>query len=118
MMNLKLLASVVMTAGLLGGCASDQDNKRPVDPNTLPAPKVSQGEARQAVQAKYPGGTVNAGKAEPWKGKLFWMFDITMAGTPNLTEVAVDQQSGKIVWTNVQTPAERAKEELEEKNEK
>ncbi len=117
-MNLKMFACAVLATGLLIGCASEQDNRRPVDPNTLPVPKVSQLQARGTVIATYPGGTVISGKAEPWKGKLFWMFDITMASTPDITEVAVDQQSGKIVWTNVQTPAERAKEEAEEMHKK
>ena len=60
--------------------------------------KVSKEAAQQAALAKVPGGTVEDSEMSKWKGKLYWSFDIKPANSGEAIEVAVDPNSGEVVW--------------------
>ena len=47
---------------------------------------------------------------ETERGKLIWSFDITMPKSRDVTEVQVDAKTGNIVSTQIETPADQAKE--------
>ncbi len=77
--------------------------------------KITKEEAAKSVMKKYPGGTIQKGEMEEWHGKMFWSFDVAMPKTRNITEVAVDPVSGKVVWSGVETP-EGIKAEMAKKS--
>jgi uncharacterized membrane protein YkoI len=72
--------------------------------------KITQEEATKTALAKVPNGKIKAAELEKEHGKLIWSFDISMPTFTNITEVQVDATTGKIVSTQVETPADQAKE--------
>ena len=42
--------------------------------------------------------------------RLVWSFDLATPGTPNITAIQVDAQTGDIVSTEIETPAQEKKE--------
>ena len=60
---------------------------------------VSEATARQAALAKVPG-TVQKSEMETWKGKRYYTFDISTKSAKKLVEVAVDPQTGQVVWSS------------------
>ena len=86
-----------LLAALLAGCATM-------------AAKVSRADAEARALAKVPGGTVKEGELEKEHGRLVWSFDIATPGTPNITEIQVDAQTGEVVSTEIETPAQQKKE--------
>lgn len=77
---------------------------------------VTAKQARATALAKAPG-KIESEELEREEGKLVWSFDIrTSAKT--ITEVWVDANSGKIVKTELETPADEAREKTHEKHEK
>jgi hypothetical protein len=77
--------------------------------------KISEANARTTALAKVPGGTVSSSELEKEHGKLIWSFDIAQGGSKNVTEVQVDAKTGKIVSTQIETPAKERKEAMAEK---
>jgi uncharacterized membrane protein YkoI len=77
--------------------------------------KITQEEAAKTALAKVPSGKIKSAELEKEHGKLIWSFDISMPKAKNITEIQVDAKTGKIVSTQVETPAEQAKEAAGEK---
>ena len=77
--------------------------------------KVTEAQARSTALAKVVNGTVKSSELEKENGKLIWSFDIATPKTQNITEVQVDAKTGKIVSTQIETPAKQAKEAQSEK---
>lgn len=77
--------------------------------------KVTEAQARSTALAKVVNGTVKSSELEKEHGKLIWSFDIATPKTQNITEVQVDAKTGKIVSTQIETPAKQAKEAQSEK---
>ncbi len=48
-------------------------------------------------------------------GKLIWSFDLTTPKTKEITEVAVDAKTGKVIDVHVETAKDEAKEAAEDK---
>ena len=61
--------------------------------------RVTEATARQAALASVPG-TVQKSEMETWKGKCYYTFDIATKGAKKPVEVAVDPQTGQVVWTS------------------
>lgn len=102
-MKIKLFLSTILAAGLFAGCASEKCEScgKGGDTKTASAmadAKVSMADAQVAALAKLPGGTVKEAKMDKWKGKRYWTFDIVPATGGDAVEVAVDPNSGKVVW--------------------
>jgi hypothetical protein len=49
---------------------------------------------------------------------LIWSFDIATPGSKNITEVAVNAVTGKIVAVDIETPEDQAKEKAEDAKKK
>ena len=91
-----MFVSVGFAAALFIGCASEKCEK--CEHGTLAEAKISKETAQATALAKFPGGTVKDGKIDKWKGKSYWSFDIVPATGGEAVEVAVDPNSGKVVW--------------------
>jgi hypothetical protein len=78
--------------------------------------KVTKSEAEKTALTKVPEGTIKEAELEEENGKLVWSFDISSAGTKDITEVQVDALNGKIVSVQVEKPADEAKEARKEKD--
>lgn len=77
--------------------------------------KISQEDAAKTALAKIPDGKVQAAELEKEHGKLIWSFDISMPKSKSITEIQVDAKTGKIVSTQIETPADQAKEAASDK---
>jgi hypothetical protein len=104
-MKLLTLLCSVLVITLFVGCASEQQEAK-----LRAQAKVSQADAEKIALSKVPGGTIKEGGIEKEKGKLIWSFDIATAGTKDITEVAVDAMTGKVVAIAKETPAQEKKE--------
>jgi len=109
-MKLRAAFPFLLAAGLLVGCAT-HDRSGAEDQARLQAKaRISRTEAEQVALARVPNGKIKSGDLEEEKGKLIWSFDITTPGSKDLTEVAVDAVTGKIVSEEKETPAQEARE--------
>ena len=77
--------------------------------------KITRAQAEATALKKTHGGKVKEAELEEEHGKLVWSFDIARPGTRNVTEVLVDATTGKVVSTEVETPAHEATEASAEK---
>ncbi|MFI4971030.1 MAG: PepSY domain-containing protein, partial [Lysobacterales bacterium] len=57
-----------------------------------------------------PDGIVASSELEKEHGKLIWSFDIERHDSKDITEIQVDARTGAIVSTQVETPADQARE--------
>ena len=80
--------------------------------------KIPEAAARSTALAKVHKGTISSAELEEEHGRLIWSFDIARPGTRNITEIQVDAKTGKIVSTQVETPAKEVKEAAAEAKEK
>jgi uncharacterized membrane protein YkoI len=71
-------------------------------------PHITVEQARATALAKAPG-KIQSEELEREEGKLVWSFDIRTNAT-TITEVWVDANSGKVVKTAIETPADEARE--------
>ena len=78
-------------------------------------PRLSRADAEKIALAKVPGGQIKEAELEKEHGVLVWSFDIATPGSPNITEVLVNANTGEIVKTEIETPADQAKEAKEKK---
>jgi len=76
--------------------------------------KITEEQATAIALQKVPGSTVKEKELEEEKGKLIWSFDLATAGSPDVTEVAVDAISGAIVEVKKETPKDQQKESQED----
>ncbi len=72
--------------------------------------KVSEADARTTALQKVPDGIIASSELEKEHGKLIWSFDIKRPDSKDITEVQVDAKTGAIVSTQVETPADQARE--------
>jgi uncharacterized membrane protein YkoI len=71
-------------------------------------PKITAKQARATALAKAPG-KVESEELEREDGLFVWSFDIR-TNAKTITEVWVDANSGKVVRTEIETPADEARE--------
>jgi predicted small secreted protein len=109
-MKNKILVCSALAAGLLAGCMTEKHDQA----SLLAQAKISKETASASALAKVPGGTVKDGELEKEKGKLIWSFDITVAGSKDIKEVAVDATTGEVLDVVTETPADQAKEAAED----
>lgn len=82
---------------------------------TTTKPKVDVKTARATALAKAPG-KIEGEELEREKGMLVWSFDIRGVDK-KITEVWVDANTGKVVRTEMETPAHERAEKQKEKAE-
>jgi len=106
---LKILSIIVVALGL--GISAPLVSAARASQDALKAQaKVTESDARATALAKVPGGTVQSAELENEHGKLVWSFDIKDPKSPNVIEVQVDAQTGRIVSKKAESAAEQAKE--------
>jgi len=77
--------------------------------------KITEEQATAIALQRVPGATVKEkADLEEEKGKLIWSFDLATAGSPDVTEVAVDAITGAIVEVKKETPEDQQKEAQED----
>lgn len=110
-MKTRPLTRSLLTLGLLAACAVSSLWAAEQSQAVLKAEaKVAEAQARKTALAKVPRGTIKSSELEKEAGKLIWSFDIAMPKSRNITEVQVDAKTGKVVSTQIETPADQAKE--------
>ena len=72
--------------------------------------KVSEAAARTTALQKVPDGIIKSSELEEEHGKLIWSFDIARPNSKDITEVQVDAKTGAIAATQVESPADQARE--------
>ena len=77
--------------------------------------KVKENEAKKIALEQVPTGLIKSAEIENEKGHLVWSFDISKAGTRNITEVLVDAKTGRIVSISKENPTQQAAEEKADK---
>jgi len=119
-MNIKMIVSAALAAGLLTGCEctkcekGEGKGKEATQAELLSQAKISKETAQASALAKVPGGTVKDGELEKEKGKLIWSFDITTPDSRDIKEVAVDAITGDVIGVDTETPEDQAKEAAED----
>jgi hypothetical protein len=106
---LPTVAAALLAAALIG-CATEKEEETKLASTA----KVSRGEAEKTALTKAPGGTIKDGELEKEHGKLIWSFDISIPGSADIKEVAVDAISGAILSVETETPKQQAKEKEED----
>jgi uncharacterized membrane protein YkoI len=71
---------------------------------------IKKAQAERIALARVPHGTIKSAELENERGKLVWSFDIATPGTPDITEVLVNAETGAIVTVNKETPTQQAAE--------
>jgi hypothetical protein len=119
-MNIKMILSVALAAGLLTGCECEKCEKggEAKEAALLSQAKISKETAQASALAKVPGGTVKEGELEKEKGKLIWSFDISTPDSKDIKEVAVDAMTGDVIGVDTETPEDQAKEAAEDAKKK
>ena len=79
--------------------------------------KVSKAAAEQVALAKVPSGTVKSSELEREHGALVWSFDIATPASRDIHEILVDAKTGKIAYTELESPKAQAKEAAADKAE-
>jgi uncharacterized membrane protein YkoI len=103
-----LAAALVALGGM--GCATEKQEQAELQAQA----KISREQAQQTALAKVPGGAIKDGELEEEKGQLIWSFDITVADSKDIKEVAVDALTGAVVSVETETPEDQAKEAAED----
>lgn len=85
-MSLKSLFAGAALAAVIGsqGWAGDK-------------PAIERAAAEKIALEQVPGGRVKEAELEHEHGKLVWSFDIEQKASPDIIEVQVDANTGKIV---------------------
>ncbi len=106
-MGLAAYAAAITASASLWAAPSEQE--------LMKEAKITRAEAAKTALAQVPQGTIKSEELEREDGKLVWSFDIAKSDTKDITEVQVDAKTGKIVATEVETPAKQAKEAAADK---
>jgi uncharacterized membrane protein YkoI len=92
----------VLVALSLSGCASEKQQAE-----WQAHAKINKETAQAAALGKVPGGTVEDAEMSKWKGKLYWSFAIKPTTGGEAIEVAVDPNSGEVVWMSNEKDEEK-----------
>jgi len=110
-MKTRDVARSLLTLGLLAACSASTVAAAEETQTALKAQaKVTEAKAQKTALAKVPGGSIRSSELEKERGKLIWSVDIAMPKARNVTEVQVDARTGKTVSTQIERPADQAKE--------
>ena len=101
-----LILASIFAASICGAAAADE--------HPVGSPKIDRAAAEKLALSAVPNGRVKEGELEREHGRLVWSFDIAQPNTPNVTEVQVDANEGKIVSIQTETPDDQAKESKDE----
>ncbi len=77
-------------------------------------PAITEAAARATALKAAPGTTVKSSELEREHGLLVYSYDLAKPGTPGITEVLVDAQTGKVVEMKHETAEDEAREAAED----
>ncbi len=109
---------LVLAALAAGFCLTSQADEGNKEAKLESKAKITKAAAQETALAKVPHGIVKESELEEEDGKLIWSFDIEKPGSQEITEVAVDAVTGKVVSVEKETPEEQAKEKAEDAKKK
>lgn len=112
-----LIPALLLCCSLLSAAVSQAFGKDSDQKNLQTLAKITEAQAREIALKKVPGGKIESGELEEEKGLLIWSFDITKAGTKDITEVAVDAKTGAVVSVDIENPKVQQKEKEADKKE-
>ena len=81
-------------------------------------PRISEAAAQKIALAQVANGRIKSSELENEMHRLVWSFDITQPNTRSITEILVDANTGKIVATQHENPAQQTAETAADKVEK
>lgn len=99
--------SLGLAAGLLAGCASDEDEKgekADTHANLQAQAKITKEQAEAIAMAKVPNGTIKESELEKENGHLQWSFDMTVPDRKDITEVNIDAKTGDVLNIGHEAP--------------
>lgn len=98
--------SLGLAAGLLAGCASDDEKGEKSDSQSeLKAQaKISKEDAEAIAMSKVPNGTIKESELEKENGHLQWSFDMSTPGEKDITEVNIDAITGEVLNIGHEAP--------------
>jgi uncharacterized membrane protein YkoI len=110
-MKTRHLTRSLLTLGLLAACSASAPAAADESAAALKAQaNVTEAGAAKTALARVPGGSIRSAELEKEGGRLIWSFDIAVPKRQSITEIQVDAKSGEIISTQIETPADEAKE--------
>lgn len=109
--------SILIAAALGLAIAGSATAAEPGQAGLAAQAKITRSAAGKIALAKVPSGTIKSAELEHEHGALVWSFDIASPGTADIHEILVNAKTGKIVYTEIETPKAQAKEASAEKAE-
>lgn len=106
-MNIRI--SLAVATALLFSAGMSQAAE-PSQASLMAQTKITQEAAQKIALAKVPSGTVKSGELEQEHGALVWSFDIATPNSADIHEILVNAKTGKIVYTEIETPKAQVKE--------
>ena len=106
LMNTSIVMSLGLAAGLLAGCASDDEKGENSDKQAQlqSQAKISKEDAEEIAMSKVPDGTIKESELEKEKGHLQWSFDMARPGQKDITEVNIDAITGAVLNIGQEAP--------------
>jgi len=103
----RITLTLISAAGfcLIAACATHDS-----EPALKAQARIPREAAAKTALAKVPHGKIQTSELEKEHGQLVWSFDLAMPKSPDITEVQVSAITGRIVSTEVETPADQAEE--------
>lgn len=78
-------------------------------------PRISEAAAQKIALAQVANGQIKSSELENEMHALVWSFDIAQPNTSSITEILVDANTGKIVATQHENPAQQTAETAADK---
>jgi len=110
MIGVMLVLAAIVAGFSLTSRADENDKQAKLEAKA----KITKAAAQETALAKVPHGTVKESELEEEDGKLIWSFDIATPDSKDITEVAVDAITGKIISVEKETPEQQAKEKADD----
>ena len=112
---MKRIGMFSLTLGMVFGFAAASFAAQSSEAELMKQSKITKVEAEQIALAKVPRGIVKSAEIEKEKGRIVWSFDIARPGTNDITEILVDAKTGKIIFIQIESPRDQAKEAAADK---
>jgi uncharacterized membrane protein YkoI len=106
MINVTTVLSLGLAAGLLAGCASDDEKgeKSNSQEKLKAQANISKESATEIALSKVPNGTIKESELEKENGHLQWSFDMATPGDKDITEVNIDAITGAVLNIGKEAP--------------
>jgi len=116
-MNMHISLAIAAALGATVGVVNIAHAAEPSQASLMAQATITQAAAEKTALAKVPMGTVKSAELENEHGALVWSFDIATPKSANIHEILVNAKTGKIVYTEIETPKAQAKENAKDKAE-